>query len=318
MIARGKHRLADAIARLGLPQGVASTDPPCEPASATTPRPAVRQQQPVSPTALRRPASKRQQAEDRQTRAAADEAQWQQRQQERQRRANPDQTAVLQRVWPLEVVRMRTAILCDPSGVNVQRHLADAARRFSGAPVWAIVSAALGVRDSEELDNGQRLRLRVRRTWRDLRARRIVVLGLAYLYCSRSNKRSGQWTRTVRGFSISSFCALLKDPYAAEWEPKPSREAISGVRRDRGQLGYLRALEAAKFVYRTQLPAADVEAWEIGRKTGRAYNRYSIVGMARKVTMITRMRLEAWHRAGWAVATAVLTFDPLQPATAPP
>jgi hypothetical protein len=251
---------------------------------------------------------------------------WYRSQVERQRREGViEEGDEPLRVFSLDTIRMRNAIHPDTSGRAVSHWLARIARGYSGTAVWSAVRAALCVQEDakgvaarvtleRQAERARRAgkqwarterddpksALLVRRTWQSQRARNILITHLALLMNSeRVRERSGQWRHTVRGFSVANLQWLLRSPHERDPKRTPSRFTFSGVSR-RGQPGYIRALERAGALYRQQLPKASgkLAPWEVGNRTGRAFNRYWLVGLTDTCSLETSMRLAAWHEAG--------------------
>lgn len=161
-------------------------------------------------------------------------------------------------------------ILADPSGRAARIWFGRMRNRIA---VGAIRQAAL-VPDGA---GGSRY------TWADQRARRIAALGIALLMMGcRLKGRYGRWGAQVRGLTRGALSALLRDPHAPE--RRPSLSAISGTHREgatleTGQIGYLRALEAAGFCFCHQLPTERAEPDEIWHTSRGDFtsNRYWIV-----------------------------------------
>jgi len=179
--------------------------------------------------------------------------------------------------------------LADPSGRAIRYH----SRRL-GHPIaiGAIRRAAL-VPGAD----GQ-----CRYSWRDDRARRIAALGLALVSLAAPTRRKGQFTLLARGFSRQCLAALLADPWS---RARPSLTALAGRHRrgatlETGQLGYLRALEAAGLFYAQQLPAAVCDPGEVG-PSGWACSRYWILGVMPLAYAVMAMReqLLELHADGW-------------------
>jgi hypothetical protein len=121
------------------------------------------------------------------------------------------------------------------------------------------------------------------RGWVSLRARRIVALGLFLNGLARYTRRSGSaWNGCVMGVPREALRAAIADCHARPGKERPSINAIAGTHRraarsDKGEVGYLRALEAAGLLYSQQLPpwAATVRPYE--RAGSWTINRYWIV-----------------------------------------
>lgn len=127
------------------------------------------------------------------------------------------------------------------------------------------------------------------RSWSSLRARRIAALAYAQIKLAKHTARKGPWGTVVRGIPQEVLLLLLAFPDGTE---VPSRSALVGRHRgpesrsERGELGYLRALESAGFLHSQQW-YPDAQAWELsrhrffigadGRKVIPQINRYWIV-----------------------------------------
>lgn len=107
---------------------------------------------------------------------------------------------------------------------------------------------------------------RTRYTWADPRARSIYALGLALIELSRPTLRKGGWGYLVSGMQLSILCALLADPHEPTRRPSKSCVGLNrhrvGATLESGQVGYLRALQLAGFLYAQQLPPTEVSACE--------------------------------------------------------
>lgn len=168
---------------------------------------------------------------------------------------------------PIEVVRMARVIRADGTGIAAKSYVRKIGNRvYAGA----VLTAAL-----VPMGDG-----RYRYTWADERARIIVALGCFLHAMSVHTRRRGRWSRVVRGFTQGALAAVLANPY--EPDRRPSLSAINGRHRPGaslhdGQLGYLRALEAAGAIYSQQLPTRHVTAFERVWPSGYASNRYWLV-----------------------------------------
>lgn len=170
------------------------------------------------------------------------------------------------RLIPRAIVVMCRTILADATGAAGKIYLRRCSNRvYAGAVATAaFVPCAGGCRYD----------------WADSRARAIVALGCALQALSVPTRRRGCWTHVVRGVTQGALCALLANPFAPE--RRPSRSALAGVHRsdaslDNGQLGYLRALQAAGALYAQQLPSTDVAGFERVWPSGYTSNRYWLV-----------------------------------------
>lgn len=180
-------------------------------------------------------------------------------------------TANRARVIPFKVWLMCAQVIADRSGRAARLYLSRLHNRpAAGAILRASISPIAGAE---------------RRSWSDLRTRRIAALGLALVHLAAPTRRRDQWGGgIVKGLARKALCALLRDPLDRRPSATPSVEALVGVHRpgaapDGGQVGYLRALVSAGLTYRQQLPASEVGRDELG-PSGWALNRYWIVTAA--------------------------------------
>jgi hypothetical protein len=146
------------------------------------------------------------------------------------------------------------------------------------------------------------------RTFGSERARRIAALGLALVQLGVHTARKGPWRHVVRGIPVALMQELLTYPDGTR---RPHENTIIGHHRglgsehDRGQAGYLRALEATGLVSSQQWypEAAD---WECGRlltfkdgKSRRAQiNRYWLIGdppMKANDPALLELEREGWR-----------------------
>ena len=178
--------------------------------------------------------------------------------------------AVGLRVVRSHVWSMCSHILADRSGRAGRLYL----RRCPNKPfVGAVMRAAFG-----ELDTAGRPRGRV--AWCDMRARRIVAVGLAMLAISKRSHRAGQWNACVLGIPRGAFCALLADPYETRaGKGTPATTTLYGTHKpdataETGQVGYIVALREAGALYRQQLPKGQGLLCETGYPSGYPPNRY--------------------------------------------
>lgn len=169
---------------------------------------------------------------------------------------------------PFRVWMLCACVLADRSGRAARLELSKLKNRAAaGAILRASIAPELGAE---------------RRSWSDLRTRRIAALGLALVHLADTTRRRDQWGGgMVRGLARKALCALLRDPLDPRPTAIPSVEALVGVHRtgadpNGGQVGYLRALVSAGLVYRQQLPASVAGRDEVG-PSGWAMNRYWIV-----------------------------------------
>lgn len=148
------------------------------------------------------------------------------------------------------------------------------------------------------------------RAWSDERARRIAACAYALIKLGKHTARKGPWGRIVRGIPQSVLCLLLAYPDGSR---VPSRSALAGHHRgptsrsERGELGYLPALEAAGFMHSQQW-YPDAQPWELsqtkffiapdGRKVIPQINRYWIVSDP-PMRGPKRAVLIELHREGW-------------------
>jgi hypothetical protein len=142
-----------------------------------------------------------------------------------------------------------------------------------------------------------------RYAWTDYRARSIAALGLAMGRTAVETNRRGKWSRIMRGFPVGAFSALLRNPYTGE---KPHPKTLTGRWREadpeKGQVGYLRALEWAGLFYSQQLPKDAVEPFEAAGASGHSVNRYWILTdepLDPEISDADRFRLLEMH--GWAL-----------------
>ena len=180
-------------------------------------------------------------------------------------------TANRARVIPFAVWLMCAQVIADRSGRAARLYLSRLRNRpAAGSILRASIAPELGAH---------------RRSWSDLRTRRIAALGLALVHLAAPTRRRDQWGGgIVRGIARGALCALLRDPLDRRPSSTPSVSALVGVHRadaapEGGQVGYLRALAAAGLTYRQQLPAHEVGRDELG-PSGWALNRYWIVTAA--------------------------------------
>ena len=195
-------------------------------------------------------------------------------------------------VIPVAVWAMAAEIMADGSGKAARIWLQRLSKRYPHA-VGAIRVAAL-----VPLDQGGALYL-----WSDERARAIAALGCSLLELGRNTRRKGRYRIVVMGVARAAFAALLRNPYSGE---QPSISALAGRHREdasllTGQLGYLRALEAAGFCYRQQV-RDQREPCEVGFPSGHPPNRYWLVARpVHDVPAATLVALLELERLGWAV-----------------
>ncbi len=154
-----------------------------------------------------------------------------------------------------------SAILADASGRAARIHLKQMRNKVLAG---AIKRAAL---------------CEGRYTWSDERARNVASLGVALAYLGKRTRRRGRWEFLVKGVPQGALCALLRNPWTGK---RPSRSALAGVHRRgaewlSGEVGWLRALEAAGALYCQQLPAADAQPCELLGPSGYATNRIWLV-----------------------------------------
>jgi hypothetical protein len=178
----------------------------------------------------------------------------------------------------------------DPTGKAIRIHLRQLSNR---AAAGMILKAALA--------GG--------RSWTSLRARRIATWGLGLVWLAHRTHRRDRWGALVKGFPREFWAALLRDPNDTRRAPYtrkscpgnerdekyrdqhsctmcrapgiPATSSLFGVHRfgaapHSGDVGYLAPLREVGLVYSQQLPAKEVEAWEVGPK-GHALNRYWVV-----------------------------------------
>lgn len=175
------------------------------------------------------------------------------------------------RVIPFKLWLLCAMVIADRSGRAARVELAKLKNRpAAGAILRASIAPELGAE---------------RRSWSDLRTRRIAALGLAIVHLADPTRRRDQWGGgLVRGIPRGALCALLRDPLDPRSSATPSISALVGVHRpgataDTGQVGYLNALAAAGLLYRQQLPACEAGRDEVG-PSGWAMNRYWVVTSA--------------------------------------
>lgn len=176
------------------------------------------------------------------------------------------------RVIPIAVWTMTAQVIADATGRAARIHL----RRCKNRTVaGATLAAAFGTREADETTP--------RRSWAELRTRRIVAFGLALAALGRYKAgRAGPWRACVIGIPRGAFAALLRDPHDERSRATPSISACYGTHRpgatadDAGQVGYFVALRAAGAVYRQQLPQREATATELWGPSGYAINRYWI------------------------------------------
>lgn len=171
------------------------------------------------------------------------------------------------RLIPRDVLVMTRTIIADGTGGASKMY----ARRMGNRVYAGAVMAAALV----PLAPGS-----YRYSLADTRARCIVALGCALHALSSSTRRTGRWSRVVKGVPIGALQALLANPF--EPERRPSRSAVSGTHRgdatlESGQLGYLRALEASGALYSQQLPSSQADECERLWPSGYTSNRYWLV-----------------------------------------
>ncbi|MGV1080707.1 MAG: hypothetical protein ACOYD1_12820 [Candidatus Nanopelagicales bacterium] len=150
------------------------------------------------------------------------------------------------------------------------------------------------------------------RTWHSQTARRIMTCALVQARLSAPTQRKGRWASIVRGVPVGAFSAMLAPPTAGA--RRPHRNTLTGFHRglesaaDRGQVGYLRALELAGAMYSQQLPADEVEAFERCGSSGHACNRYWLISAhpSNMLEQADREQLIELHRAGQAAASETL------------
>ena len=171
-----------------------------------------------------------------------------------------------------------------------------------------------------------------RRTWSSERARRIAALGLSLLMLARHTVRKGPWKHIVRGIPIALMQSMLCYPDGSRM---PSIGAITGRHRgvgsehERGQVGYLRALEMTGFIAKATQWYPDAADWETGKlvtcKDGRTFraqlNRYWIVdnppGAAPRPGMLELER-EGWLSLDETPVAVRRYALPVEPTASPP
>lgn len=172
------------------------------------------------------------------------------------------------RLIPFKLWLLCAMVIADRSGRAARAELAKLKNR---AAAGAILRASIAPEQRAE-----------RRSWADLRTRRIAALGLAIVHLAQPTRRRDQWGGgIVRGIARGALCALLRDVMDRRPTATPSVSALRGVHRpggsaDNGQIGYLDALEAAGLLYSQQLPASEAGRDEVG-PSGWAMNRYWLV-----------------------------------------
>jgi hypothetical protein len=167
-----------------------------------------------------------------------------------------------------------------------------------------------------------------RNAWSDDRCRRIGTLAVVLDALSSVTRRAGKFRKLVTRMPETMLLAMIADPWTRK---RPSRSALGGRHRadgsiDNGQLGYLRALCEAGFMYRQRLPEGDAKLLpgELGRvhhiaqpdgsvvERRFAMTRYWLVDDAiEKLTGEEREAMMAVHREGCDVAEG-LEPSPLQ------
>jgi hypothetical protein len=149
------------------------------------------------------------------------------------------------------------------------------------------------------------------------------------LMFAKHTARKGPWSHVVRGIPVAVMQALCTYPDGSRM---PCQNTIIGHHRglsselERGQLGYLRALEAVGFM-RSQRFYPDAADWETGRlvtcKDGRSFrakiSRYWLIGDPPMKAQDPE--LMALEREGWLALDEPLCIprraartEPLQPA----
>lgn len=156
-----------------------------------------------------------------------------------------------------------------------------------------------------------------RYSWADMRARRIAALGLALLALAKRTRRRDCWGGgIVKGISRGALAALLRDVH----EPRaivdgngrrrrskgtPAITTLAGTHRtdgtpQNGQVGYLRALQAAGLFYRQQLPEGVGEPCEFAHGGTHPTNRYWLASAVK-----TAERFKAWAERFLELSAAV-------------
>jgi len=171
------------------------------------------------------------------------------------------------------------------------------------------------------------------RSWADPTARSMMTFSLGLLRLAVPTARKGRWGAVVRGVGLGALARLLVPPGCGA--RVPHRNRLSGRHRGagsapgRGQLGYLQELARTGFLYSQQLPAGEVDRFEVG-SSGYANNRYWLVAPASMAPLddATRALLIALHRAGQRASSEKLESPksphksraqhPLEPAQAAP
>lgn len=145
-----------------------------------------------------------------------------------------------------------------------------------------------------------------KRSWSDLRARRICTLGLLYAAMCKYCKPHGKWGGVVMGVPEGALLAALRDPYCTKpckWLPamphwkKPRKEPLlrdpalpftttlngtheAGGSNEHGSVGYLTALVQCGAVYTQQLPADECEPFELFGDSGHPTARVWLPALA--------------------------------------
>lgn len=166
--------------------------------------------------------------------------------------------AVMCRLIPLHVWERCRAIVADPGGKLARFWLAKIPNRVAAGTILR------GAFDDEPNAH-----------WGNRRTRRLIAVGLALLWLSQPTKRKYGFTRLVMGIPREALAALVADPF----DPHDRGVCLSTLSGEqRGQVGYLKKLHAAGFMYRQQLTlkhhADKIEPCEVLGPSGHATNRY--------------------------------------------